>query len=402
MPRKILHLDLDAFFCSVEELRDPSLRGKAFAVGGEPDKRGVVASCSYPARRHGVHSAMPMREAVRRCPGLLIVPHHRSAYSDASRQVMAYLRSLTPLVEQLSIDEAFLDVTALPQEAETLARQVQQRINGEFHLPCSLGVASNKLVAKIANNIGKDTVKADAGTDNPPNAILVVPPGEEAAFLAPLPARQLWGVGPKTAERLGEIGIHTIGDLVTRPEIELVQRFGKHGYDLARHARGLDDRPVESESETKSISRETTFERDVNDHELLRRMLLELCEGVGQQLRHEELRGSTVKLKLRWSDFTTLTRQTTLKARTDQDIDVYQAALALLQKTWNGKRAIRLIGVGVSNFAPVTQQLELWDGAPENVSPKNVAEPPPLKNALDNLRGRYGDQIVRRGRDVKG
>src|SRR5579864_2278804 len=201
MTRKILHLDLDAFFCSVEELRDSSLRGKPFAVGGRPDQRGVVASCSYAARHFGVHSAMPMSQAVKLCPALIIVPHHRDAYRDLSRQVMAYLHTITALVEQLSVDEAFLDVTALPQPAESLAALVQQTINTRFELPSSLGVATNKLVAKIANNIGK----AKASGDRPPNAIQVVAPNEERAFLAPLSVRELWGVGPKTAEQLAQI-----------------------------------------------------------------------------------------------------------------------------------------------------------------------------------------------------
>ncbi len=391
MVRKILHLDLDAFFCSVEELRDSSLRGKPFAVGGRPDKRGVVASCSYAARRFGVRSAMPMGQAIKLCPTLIIVPTHRSAYQEASRQVMSYLRTLTPLVEQLSIDEAFLDVTALAQPAESQAHVIQQYINTQFNLPCSLGVATNKLVAKIANNVGKDKARGD----NPPNAIQVVPPGEEAAFLAPLPARELFGVGPKTAQRLAEIGIQTIGDLAAHSEVELAQRFGKHGFEMARRSRGLDDRAVEPHSETKSVSRETTFERDVKDREQLRQALMRFAEDVGRELRQEGLRGSTVKLKLRWTDFTTLSRQTTLRAPTDQDIDIYRAALALFEKAWDGSRRVRLIGIGVSNFEPIKRQLELWE------APTEQPESQELKTALDKLRERFGEQAVRRGRDLK-
>jgi DNA polymerase-4 len=186
--RKILHLDLDAFFCAVEELQDPSLRGLAFAVGGKPDQRGVVSSCSYAARRFGVRSALPMSQAVRMCPNLIIRPPQFKAYRTASEQVMARLNNLTPFVEQISIDEAFLDVTMLPDGAEVIARHLQAQINSELGLPCSLGVASNKLVAKIANNIGKD----QAGKDAPPNAIMVIAPGKEAEFLAPLGTRELW------------------------------------------------------------------------------------------------------------------------------------------------------------------------------------------------------------------
>jgi DNA polymerase-4 len=394
MSRKILHLDMDAFFCSVEELHNPALRGKPFAVGARPDQRGVVASCSYAARQFGVHSAMPMSQAVKLCPDLIVIPNRRGLYSETSKRVMDYLRSLTPLLEQLSIDEAFLDVTARPEPAEALAHEVQDTINTQFNLPCSLGVAANKLVAKIANTVGKRTAKRDG----PPNAIQVVLPGEEAAFLAPLSVRDLWGVGPKTAEQLAHIGIQTIGDLAQRHELELVQRFGKNGYDLARRSRGIDERQVEPVSETKSVSRETTFERDVRSEETLRRTLLELSESVGRELRQEGLRGSTIKIKLRWADFTTLTRQQTLKGPTDQDVDILQAALALFDKTWEHKRPVRLVGVGVSNFGPVQRQLELWDVTPMPDAPV----PSPLQTTLKQLQKRFGEQAIRRGSDLKG
>lgn len=302
MPRTILHLDLDAFFCAVEEQRDPSLQGQAFAVGGRPDQRGVVASCSYPARQLGVRSAMPMSQAVRLCPQLQIVPHHFKDYRRVSSAVMAHLHTLTPLVEQLSIDEAFLDISGL--DGEATARRLQHQINTELGLPCSLGVASNKLVAKIANNIGKGRAK----TGSPPNAIEVVPHGQEATYLAPFPIRELWGVGPKTAERLHRLGVQTIGDLAQRPEKELTRLFGKLGTDLAQRARGIDERPVITEHETKSISKETTFVHDVHDTKILLQTLRKLSDSVGLALRNEGLSGTTVKIKLRWADFTTLTR----------------------------------------------------------------------------------------------
>ena len=332
---------------------------------------------------------MPMSQAVKECPGLIIVPHHMESYRETSRQVMAYLHTLTPLIEQLSVDEAFLDTTVLPNLPEALAVQVQQSINARFKLPCSLGVATNKLVAKIANNIGKDKARGD----NPPNAITVVLPSEEAAFLAPLSVRELWGVGPKTAEQLAQIGVQTIGDLAAFSEIELSHRFGKHGYEMARRSRGVDDRPVEPESETKSVSRETTFERDVQDYKVLQQTLLELSEDVSRQLKRERLRGSTVKLKLRWSNFTTLTRQITIKAPSNQSTDIFQAACQLFEREWDGSRRIRLIGVGVNNFEPAKSQLELW-----NVNSEKP-EPQALKTALDELRERFGDQAIRRGRE---
>jgi DNA polymerase-4 len=388
MPRKILHLDLDAFFCAVEEQRDPSLRGKAFAVGGRPDQRGVVASCSYAARTFGIHSAMPMARAVRLCPELIIVPSHFKTYRAASREVMARLHALTPLVEQLSIDEAFLDVSELPEPGEVLARRLQATIRTELGLPCSLGVATNKLVAKIANNIGK----ARARTEGPPNAIKVVAPGQEAAFLAPLPVDELWGVGPKTAERLAQLGIRTIGDIAHRSEVDLARRFGKHGQDLARRAKGLDDRPVETEHEAKSISQETTFAKDISDGELLRRVLRQQAESVGRRLRKSNLSGTTVKIKLRWADFTTLTRQLTLDHPTNLDREIVEAAHQLFEQTWPPGKRVRLVGVGVSGFETPAYQLSLWDPPPETDQS--------LQSTLDNLRERFGDEAIRRGSEL--
>jgi DNA polymerase-4 len=390
MPRKILHLDLDAFFCAVEENLDPSLRGSAFAVGGRPDERGVVAACSYAARVYGVRSAMPMARAVRLCPDLIIRPNRRGVYGDTSRDVMAILHDLTPLVEQLSIDEAFLDVTMHADPAADLARQLQARINGELKLPCSLGVASNKLVAKIANTVGKATARSGV----PPNAITVVPPGDEAAFLAPLPATELWGVGPKTAEQLKRLDITTIGEIAGWPETDLIRRFGQHGRDLARHARGIDARPVETEHDAKSISQETTFTRDVSDMSTLARMLRRLSDGVGRQLRQEGLAGTTIKLKLRWSDFTTLTRQITLKHTTDSDNEIYTVAKHLLEQHWPRGKPVRLIGVGISGFAAPHRQLTLW----ENTDSRD--EERRLQDTLDDLRDRFGGDAIRRASDL--
>ncbi|GIK38130.1 MAG: DNA polymerase IV [Chloroflexota bacterium] len=386
MPRKILHLDLDAFFCAVEEQRDPSLRGKAFAVGGRPETRGVVASCSYAARRFGIRSAMPMARAVKLCPHLIIVSAHFDAYQAASQQVMARLHQLTALVEQLSIDEAFLDVSDLPEPAELLARRLQATINADLDLPCSLGVASNKLVAKIANDVGK----AAARSDQPPNALQVVPPGQEAAFLAPLPVEALWGVGPKTTERLHGLGLRTIGDLARWPEADLMRRFGQHGHDLARHSWGIDERPVVTEHEAKSISQETTFARDITDGSTLQETLRHQSEQVGYRLRRKGLNGTTVKLKLRWADFTTLTRQVTLEQPTNLDDDIYAAALQLFEKTWPPGKRVRLIGVGVSGFETAAYQLELW-------SDPQLAQTRRLQSVLDELRERFGRQAIQRG-----
>lgn len=387
-PRKILHLDLDAFFCAVEELRDPSLRSKPFAVGGAPDKRGVVASSSYAARQYGVHSAMPMARALQRCPHLITVRGRHSDYGEHSERVMSHLYNLTDRVEQISIDEAFLDVSDLKASGEMLARQLQQEIWEQHHLPCSLGVASNKLLAKAANDVGKSRVKSD----RPPMAITVVPPGAEAAFLAPLPVTQLWGIGPKTGEQLAALGIRTIGDLAAWPREDLVRRLGEHGRALARRARGIDDRPVVTEHETKSMSRETTFAEDVSDRDALCRTLLRLTRSVGRRLRRAELQGLTIKLKLRWSDFTTITRQTTLERSTNQDAEIYEAAQILFEAAWPRGRPVRLIGVGVSNLEEPRKQLTLW----ETPSKKGQR----LQETLDDLRERFGRDAVRRASEI--
>jgi len=392
MPRTILHIDLDAFFCAVEETRNPELRGKAFAVGGKPDERGVVASCSYAARRMGVRSAMPMAKALRLNPGLIIVSSRHRLYSEVSHQVMERLHNLTVLVEQISIDEAFLDISGIHEAPETIAHKLQSQIRDELQLPCSIGIASNKLVAKLATEVGKalalQKIKAQ-GLVEPPNAVTTVPFGEEAAFLNPLPADMLWGVGPKTSARLTELGIRTIGDIAKWPESELIRLFGENGRDLARHSKGIDDRPIVTERETKSISQEITFSRDVRDDKVLQKTLHEMSAEVGKQLRKNNLAGKTVKLKIRWPDFTTLTRQTTLNHPTDQDDEIEKTAFDLMKSVRKPNQAVRLIGVGVSGLGPPIRQLGLWDI--DNEKSRHLQE------AVDELREKYGNEIIRHG-----
>lgn len=387
MSRKILHLDLDAFFCAVEEQRDPSLHGKPFAVGGKPEGRGVVASCSYPARAYGIHSAMPMAQALRLCPDLIILPPRREAYVRASREVMARLQALTPWVEPISIDEAFLDVSDLPDPLETIARKLQAQIREELGLPCSLGGATNKLVAKIANDEGKrQTRQGDY-----PNAITIVPPGEEASFLAPLPVRALWGVGPKTETKLHGLGIFTIGELAAYPQRELARLFGQHGYDLVRRAQGIDNRPVVAErGRAKSISKETTFTRDVADGRILHQTLTHLAASVARALRRKKLLARTVKLKLRLSNFTTLTRQTTLTTPTDNQDVIAETAIALFDRLWQPSQPVRLVGVGVSNLQEGWLQLSLWDDAQADRARR-------LQEAVDALQARFGPDAIHRG-----
>jgi DNA polymerase-4 len=389
MSRHILHLDLDAFFCAVEENRDPALRGKPFAVGGKPTERGVVSSCSYAARRYGVRSAMPTTRALGVCPGLIIVSSRHRLYSEESKKVMERLRNLTDLVEQISIDEAFLDISDLPGSPRDIALRLQAGIRDELSLPCSIGIASNKLVAKIATEVGKGAARREL----PPMALTIVPAGGEAEFLAPLPVEMLWGIGPKTAARLTGLGIHTIGDIARWPEADLVRVFGENGHDMARHARGQDDRPVVTEHEIKSISQETTFPRDVREDKTIESTLNELCAKVGRRLRSNDLAGTTVKLKIRWPDFTTLTRQTTLPSPTDQDALIASTALSLLKKTRKPGQAVRLIGVGVSGLGAPFHQLELWGTGSEKERR--------LQQVVDELQQKYGQRAITRGKGGK-
>ncbi|HMV96884.1 MAG TPA: DNA polymerase IV [Anaerolineales bacterium] len=386
MPRTILHLDLDAFYCSVEETQNPALRGKPFAVGGKPDERGVVASCSYAARALGIRSAMPMSRAVRLCGNLIIIPGRHKLYGEYSEKVMDKLRNLTPLLEQISIDEAFLDISDIRESPARIALDLQAGIKNELHLPSSIGIASNKLVAKIATEVGK---KSSKKKNEPPFGLTIVPAGEEAAFLAPLPADMLWGVGPKTSARLTELGIRTIGDIANWPEKDLVHLFGENGRDLWRHAHGIDNRPIVTEYETKSISQETTFNVDVRDDKTLEKTLREQAKEVARQLRKNDLAGKTVKIKIRWPDFTTLTRQVTLPTATDSEDDIIKAALKLLQAIRKPNQAVRLLGVGVSGIGAPVRQLSLWDAGSEK-SRK-------LQEVVDQLQEKYGRNVIHRG-----
>lgn len=383
--RKIIHVDLDAFFCAVEEQRDPSLIGKPFAVGGKPQERGVVSSCSYAARAYGVRSAMPMARALRLCPNLLIVPPHFKDYHEASQKVMEKLREITPLVEQISIDEAFLDVSDLSIPAENIANLLQIRINTDLGLPCSFGVAANKLVAKIASDFGKSSSDR-AGS---PNAITVVPPGSEAFFLAPLPTRSLWGIGPKTAGLLEEIAIKTIGDLAATPEHKIKHIFGNLTHQMHERALGIDHSPIITIHEPKSISLETTFARDISDKELLKSTIRNFSGNIGQRLRESNLSARTIKLKLRRSDFTTKTRQMTLYNPTNQDQVISETACMLFEKFWENKKPVRLIGLGVTGFVNQFRQLSFWD--------QNDLKNQRLQKALNNIHEKYGTSSVNRG-----
>ncbi len=382
--RHILHIDVDAFFASVEEILDPSLRGKPLIVGGPAQERGVVASASYSARAFGVRSAMPTAQALRLCPRAIVLPPRHKIYGEYSKRMMDILYEYSPLIEPLSLDEAFLDVTGCEARwgsPESLARQLQERLGAELGLTVSIGLASNKLVAKIASGLEK------------PRGFVVVPHGREAEFLAPLPVEKLWGVGEVTARRLHEMGVSTIGQLAGLPVAQLEAQFGRRGHDLGRQARGIDHGAVVVERAEKSLSRETTFAEDIGDPRVLRRTLLVLSESVGRQLRKRRLHGRTIKLKLRYSDFETLTRQVTLETPTDLEQVIFDQAVALLKSAWDRRRRVRLIGVGVSKFDTEARQLSLFEGEDE----AKIEKLRRLSRSVDRIREKYGDDAIRRG-----
>ncbi len=391
--RKILHMDLDAFFCAVEELADPSLKGKAYAVGGSPSGRGVVTSCSYPARRLGVRSGMPMIRAIRLCPNLIVVSNRRGRYSEKSREVMRILDDVTPLVERVSIDEAFLDVSDLPDSPAAIARVIQRRIREETQLPSSFGGGTNPLIAKIANNVGKKSTK---GWDFP-NAVYCVPPGQEKAFLAPMKTTELWGIGEKTAAALRNMGIVTIGQLAATPEQTLIKRFGKYGLELYLHANGIDNRSVNPESDDpKSVSQENTFDNDITDQPTLLRQLRWQSDKVGFRLRRAGLAGNTVKIKIRWANFVTIVRQTKVDPPINQDSAIFDAAAGLFLSVWEKSRdPIRLIGVGVSGFETEADQLTFL------TPPRRIAKEGELLKAVDEIRIRYGKDSLLRASDMR-
>lgn len=378
--RRIIHIDLDAFFASVEELLDPTIAGQPIIVGGDPAGRGVVSSASYAARAFGVRSAMPMSQALRLCPQAVVRRGRHREYGRYSRAVMAILEGYTPLVEQVSIDEAFLDVTGCERlwgPAEEIARSLQRRILESVRLPSSVGVATSKLVAKIASGLGK------------PKGFVAVPPGEEAAFLAPLPVEALWGVGAVAARRLHDLGLHTIGDLAAVPRKTLIYAFGSQGETLHEHAHGIDHRPVVTEAPRRSLSHERTFARDVADLAELEKWLLDSSEEVAGRLRRHRLQGRVVGLKLRYGDFTTVTRQTSLERPTDLASTIHQRARDLLRRTWRVGWGVRLIGVSVAGLVEEpAYQLGLFD----DEEGRWVR----LAQALDRIRSRYGAHAIRR------
>jgi len=336
-PRRIIHIDMDAFYASVEQRDDPELRGKPLAVGGSPESRGVVAAASYEARKYGVRSAMPMARAVRRCPELLIVPPDFARYKEASQKVMRILHSATPLVEPLSLDEAYLDVTEnLWGEplATNVARRIKQRIQDELGLTASAGVAPNKFLAKIASGWQK------------PDGLTVIAPERVEAFLQKLPVEALWGVGPVTAKKLRAIGIERLVDIRTADRDALAKTVGSLADWLVELSHGRDNRPVEPNRETKSVSCETTYAKDLTDLREINQQIQLLAEEVAGDLKRKGLRARTVTIKVRYNNFTTVTRSHTTEYFTDSRPDLVNRAQMLLERTEVGARPVRLLGVG--------------------------------------------------------
>ena len=387
--RKIIHIDLDAFFCAVEERYDPTLAGKCFAVGGAADRRGVVASCSYAARQKGVRSAMPMAKAMRLCPELIRVHGTRANYGRASRHVMSVLRRFTKTIQQISVDEAFLDVSDFDGPMKTIGREIQEGVNVETRLPCSLGIATNKLVAKIANDYGKSLYHGNSY----PNALTVIEPGKEQKFLAPLPLRRLWGVGPKTADVLQKRGLMVIGDLVKESDLQLEEWFGSTGPHLRKYAMGIDDRPVaHTPAKNKSISNETTFANDVTQAVVLESAIERIGRGLGDRLKRHKSRATVVRIKFRWSDFSTFTRQTTVTP-TDDGAEIARIGVDLLRKNWDREKPIRLIGVAVSGLVNKSDQLSLWD--------QEVEKNQEIFEAISSLEERFGSDVIKKGKMLK-
>jgi nucleotidyltransferase/DNA polymerase involved in DNA repair len=382
--RTILHVDMDAFFAAVEEREDPSLRGKPVVVGADPkggQGRGVVSTANYQARKYGIGSAMPIGEAWRRCPTAVFLPPNGKRYGEASRAIFEIFRRYTELVQGLSVDEAFLDVTGsrrLFGDGPTIARAIKEAIREEQSLTASVGVAPSKYVAKVASDLEK------------PDGLVVVDPGEEAAFLAPLPIRHLWGAGPKAQQALRRIGCRTIGDVAAlQPEV-LERRLGSSmGRHFHRLSRGIDERLVHPGHERKSLGKERTFGEDVADRRVVERRLLGLCEGVAASLRRKGLAGTTVTVKLRFEGFETLTRRRTLDTPVDTVEALWPAARELFRAVDRPKRKVRLIGVTVSGFDHARTQLGLFEPEGPDLDHR-VAE------VVDRLSERYGRGTVTR------
>ena len=381
MTRKIIHIDMDAFYASVEQGDNPALKGLPVIVGGDPEKRGVVSAASYEARVYGVHSAMPTSQAKRLCPHGIFLPVRMHRYREVSEQIFKILQEYTPFIEPLSLDESFLDVTGSEKlfgSALQIASAIKRRILETTGLTASAGIAPNKFLAKIASDFKK------------PDGLVEIEPEDIQEFLHDLPISKLWGVGKSTEEVLKGMGILRVGQLAVYPAERIEKKLGKFGLELIALARGEDARPVTPDSEAKSISQEETFTPDLEDLQKMKRVLLDQAEQVGWELRKQKLKGCTVTVKVRYPDFTTVTRSHTLPLPTDQGIEIYQTALILLHKTEALQKKARLLGVGISNLLHQDdpEQLILFDSRRKQVQRST--------QAMDRIWDKFGQEAIKR------
>ena len=379
----VLHVDMDAFYASVEERERPELKGQPVVVGGTPEGRGVVAAANYAAREYGVHSAMPAGRARMLCPQAVFIRPRMDLYAEVSGQIREIFRRYTPLVEPLSLDEAFLDVTAsrsLFGSGPEIAARIKQDILEELSLVASVGVAPNKFLAKLAGALEK------------PDGLVVVDPDHVQDFLDPLPVERLWGVGTVAAERLWSMGVYTIADLRRQTEATMTDRFGKWGTHLWELAHGRDSRTVTPDSEARSISHETTFEVDIADRSVLRSWLLALTEQVGRRLRRSDLRAHTVEIKVRYADFRTVNRSNTLAAPTSVTPELWASAARLLERQLRLRGdPVRLLGMGTSNLTDESaRQPDLFAETAETKHRE-------VDGVLDQISERFGQHALRRG-----
>ncbi len=383
--RYIVHADMDAFFASVEQRDEPSYRDKPVIVGSDPKEgkgRGVVAACSYEARKFGIHSAMPISVAYHKCPDAVFLPPDMEKYSEASRKILEIFETFTPDIEPISIDEAFLDITGSwhlfgsPQET---CRLIKSKVKEKTGLTVSLGMAPNKTVAKIASDLGK------------PDGFVQVKSQDVESFLSPLNVKKLWGVGEKTAEIMKHSGILTIGDLASFPERKLYELFGENGLHARELARGIDPRPVLADNETLSISNEFTFDKDTGDRTAVMDSLMHLSEKVSRRLRKTGVKGRTISVKVRFSNFKTYTRSVTSFPPTDMEGEIYRKASALTEEFLSQKKDIRLLGVKASNLEDSSCVSDLFQGeSPSEKKRENI------RKALDRILDKYGEGSIRR------
>jgi DNA polymerase-4 len=389
--RTIFHVDMDAFFVSVEELYDPSLKGKAVVVGGQRHERGVVSAASYEARKFGVHSAMPLRTAAKMCPHAIFVDGHPDRYREFSEKAYKVLTSFTPQVEMASIDEAYLDMTGtarLHGPPLKAAHQLHERMKAETNLNCSVGIGSSRLIAKVSSGQAK------------PNGVLWIVPGQETKFLAPLDVREIPGVGKVMEKNLHALGIKKVGDLTRLEDSDLEARFGKWGLALAGKARGEDaggwfDNEVGADIDAKSISHEHTYNEDTADVSQLESTLMRLSEMVGRRLRESNFHARTIQLKLRYKDFTTITRAHTLPAPTQIDTEIFEQIRQLFRKNWKQGVPVRLLGVHASSFEAQDDQINLLDGNRQQRWKNALA-------AADRLRDKFGESSVTLATGMRG